>query len=117
MAVVVREWVAQTAEAYRGIVGFLASLRDQVSTVIWNTDSEDPLPHLLKEQQQDPALAGSSFDFGLTHRFGEIGAGSCGVWSIWMRPFTCAVCNRGILRPNVSSNRSGFGRSLHYHQR
>jgi predicted acetyltransferase len=75
LAVIVREWVASTAKAYRGIVGFLASLRDQISTVIWNTYSEDPFPHLLKEQQQDPALANTQFSFGLTHRFGEIGGG------------------------------------------
>jgi predicted acetyltransferase len=75
LAVIVREWVALTAKAYRGIVGFLGSLRDQVSTVIWNTYAEDPFPHLLKEQRQDPALANTPFSFGLTHRFGEIGGG------------------------------------------
>ncbi|UBF28117.1 GNAT family N-acetyltransferase [Kovacikia minuta CCNUW1] len=75
LAVVVREWVAFTIDAYRGIVGFLASLRDQISTIIWNTYAEDPFPHLLREQQQDPALANTPFSFGLTHRFGEIGGG------------------------------------------
>lgn len=75
LAIVVQEWVALTIEAYRGIVGFLASLRDQVNTIVWNTDITDPLPHLLKEQRQDPTLATSPFEFGLTHRFGEIGGG------------------------------------------
>ncbi|MGA7933835.1 MAG: GNAT family N-acetyltransferase [Kovacikia sp.] len=75
LAVVVREWVALSISAYRGIVGFLASLRDQISTVIWNTYSTDPFPHLLREQRQDPSLVSPGFSFGLTHRFGEIGGG------------------------------------------
>lgn len=75
LAVVVQEWVAMTAAAYRGIVGFLASLRDQVSTVVWNTSSEDPFPYLLKEQRQDPSLVAPAFEFGLTHRLGAIGGG------------------------------------------
>lgn len=75
LVVVVQEWVALSAEAYRGILGFLASLRDQVSTIVWNTFSEDPFPHLLQEQRRDPALASDSFEFGLVHKFGEIGGG------------------------------------------
>lgn len=75
LSVVVQEWVALTVEAYRGIVGFLAALRDQVQTVVWNTNSKDPFPHLLKEQRQDPILTTSEFEFGLTHRFGEVGGG------------------------------------------
>ena len=75
LCVKVQEWVAQTSSAYRGILGFLAGLRDQVATVIWNTYPADPFPHLLKEQRQDPSLAGGSSEFGLTHRFGELGGG------------------------------------------
>lgn len=75
LAVVVQEWVALTASAYRGILGFLASLRDQVATIVWNTYPTDPFPHLLKEQRRDPSLPDATFDFGLVHRFGEIGGG------------------------------------------
>ncbi len=74
-AVIVQEWVALNAAAYRGILGFLASLRDQVATVIWNTHTDDPFPHLLTEQRRDPALIAPAFEFGLTHAFGEIGGG------------------------------------------
>jgi predicted acetyltransferase len=75
LAIVVQEWIALTAEAYRGIIGFLASLRDQISTIIWNTSSTDPFPHLLREQRRDPALQLESFGFGLTEPLGEIGSG------------------------------------------
>jgi predicted acetyltransferase len=75
LCVGVQEWVALTSAAYRGIVGFLAALRDQVDTVVWNTYAGDPFPHLLKEQRQDPSLAAGSAEFGLTHRFGELGGG------------------------------------------
>ncbi|QZZ19257.1 GNAT family N-acetyltransferase [Leptothermofonsia sichuanensis E412] len=75
LSVVVQEWVALSAEAYRGILGFLASLRDQVSTIVWNTYPADPFPHLLQEQRQDPGLASTSFEFGLVHPFGAIGGG------------------------------------------
>lgn len=74
-AIIVQEWVALTASAYRGILGFLGSLRDQVSTIVWNTDPTDPFPHLLREQRCDPILPSPAFEFGLTHRFGEIGGG------------------------------------------
>lgn len=75
LAIVVQEWVALNAAAYRGIVGFLGSLRDQFSTIVWNTFSDDPFPHLLKEQQTDASLHEPSFGFGLVHRFGAIGGG------------------------------------------
>lgn len=75
LAVVVQEWVALNQKAYRGLVGFLASLRDQVTTIIWNTDAGDPFPYLLKEQRQDPALSAPAFNFGLVHPFGAIGGG------------------------------------------
>lgn len=74
-AIAVQEWVALTAEAYRGLIGFLASLRDQVTTIVWNTDPQDPFPHLLSEQRHDPALPPQPFGFGLTHRFGATGGG------------------------------------------
>ena len=74
-AIAVQEWVALTAAAYRGLIGFLASLRDQVTTIVWNTDPQDPFPHLLSEQRCDPALPPQPFEFGLTHRFGAIGGG------------------------------------------
>ncbi len=73
--VVVQEWVALTAAAYRGIIGFLASLRDQVRVVVWNTYPEDPFPHFLQEQQQAPGPGQSSAFFGLVHRLGTIGGG------------------------------------------
>lgn len=75
LAAIVQEWVATTPAAYRGIVGFLASLRDQVSTIVWNTYADDPFPHLLREQRRDPALPSVPSEFGWTHRFGEINAG------------------------------------------
>jgi predicted acetyltransferase len=75
LAIVVQEWVALTVEAYRGILGFLAALRDQVSTVVWNTHTDDPFPHLLQEQRCDPTLVDAPFEFGLSHRLGEMGAG------------------------------------------
>jgi predicted acetyltransferase len=74
-AIVVQEWVALTPAAYRGLIGFLASLRDQVTTVVWNTSPQDPFPHLLREQRCDPAVPTLPFEFGFTHRFGEIGGG------------------------------------------
>jgi predicted acetyltransferase len=75
LAVNIQEWVALTNSAYRGILGFLASLRDQVDTVIWNTYPNDPFPHLLQEQQQDVRLGHPGFDFGLVDPLGEIGSG------------------------------------------
>ena len=75
LTVKITEWVALTNAAYRGILGFLASLRDQVATVIWNTDAADPLPYLLQEPSADARLAATSFDFGLVHRLGAIGSG------------------------------------------
>jgi len=74
-AIAVQEWVALTAGAYRGLIGFLASLRDQFTTIVWNTNPQDPFPHLLSEQRYDPALPPQPFEFGLTHRFGAIGGG------------------------------------------
>ncbi len=74
-AIAVQEWVALTAGAYRGLIGFLASLRDQITTVVWNTYPQDPFPHLLSEQRCDPTLPPQPFEFGLTHRFGAIGGG------------------------------------------
>ncbi|MBM0740714.1 GNAT family N-acetyltransferase [Phormidium sp. CLA17] len=74
-AIVVQEWVALTAAAYRGLIGFLASLRDQVTTIVWNTDPKDPFPHLISEQRCDPAIPTLPFEFGLTHRFGATGGG------------------------------------------
>ncbi|MCY7390471.1 MAG: GNAT family N-acetyltransferase [Leptolyngbyaceae cyanobacterium CAN_BIN12] len=74
-AIAVQEWVALTPAAYRGLIGFLASLRDQFTTIVWNTDPQDPFPHLLSEQRCDPALPPQPFEFGLTHRFGAIGGG------------------------------------------
>lgn len=75
LAAIVQEWVAPTPAAYRGIVGFLAALRDQVSTIVWNTFADDPFPHLLQEQRRDPTLPPVPSEFGWTHRFGEINAG------------------------------------------
>lgn len=75
LTAIVQEWVALTPAAYRGIIGFLGSLRDQVATIIWNTYPGDPFPHLLKEQRRSPVLRQEPFEFGLTHRFGEIGGG------------------------------------------
>lgn len=75
LAVVVREWVALTPAAYRGIIGFLAALRDQITTIVWNTHATDPFPHLLTEQRQDPTLTTAPFEFGLVHAFGAIGGG------------------------------------------
>ncbi|MBF2025321.1 MAG: GNAT family N-acetyltransferase [Oscillatoriales cyanobacterium C42_A2020_001] len=75
LAVVVREWVAVNAAAYRGIVGFLASLRDQITTIVWNTFPDDPFPYLLKEQQRDPALTVPPFDFNYMHQLGLLSGG------------------------------------------
>jgi predicted acetyltransferase len=76
LAIVVQEWVALNGDAYRGLLGFLSTLRDQVPTTIWNTYPDDPFPHLLHEQHRDLSLRqGSSSLLRLTHRFGEIGAG------------------------------------------
>jgi predicted acetyltransferase len=75
LAAIVREWVALTPAAYRGILGFLGSLRDQVSPIVWNGPVQDPFPHLLTEQRQDPALTAPELEFGLVHRFGTIGGG------------------------------------------
>lgn len=75
MVIAVQEWVALTPAAYRGLLGFLAALRDQVAVVIWNTCPEDPFPYLLREQQQAPQVGQTSSLFGLNHRFGQI-AGS-----------------------------------------
>jgi predicted acetyltransferase len=75
LAIGVQEWVALNAAAYRGILGFLGSLRDQFSTIVWNTFANDPFPHLLREQQTDMSLHEPSFGFGLVHRFGAIGGG------------------------------------------
>jgi predicted acetyltransferase len=74
-AIAVREWVALTPAAYRGILGFWAGWRDQISTVIWNTYATDPFPHLLQEQRRSPHLSTEPFGFGLTHNFGAIGSG------------------------------------------
>jgi predicted acetyltransferase len=75
LGIEVQEWVALNGDAYRGIVGLLATLRDQVSVTIWNTYPEDPFPHLLKEQSAIPGLHTSSSLWGIVHRFGEIGGG------------------------------------------
>lgn len=75
LAAIVQEWVAPTPAAYRGILGFLASLRDQVSTIVWNTHTDDPFPHLLREQRRDPALAAIPSEFGWAHHLGTINAG------------------------------------------
>lgn len=75
LGIVVEEWVALNGDAYRGLLGFLASLREQVATVTWNTYPEDPFPHLVQEQRGGPRDVSSRNFFGFTHRFGEIGAG------------------------------------------
>lgn len=75
LAAIVQEWVAPTPAVYRGILGFLASLRDQVSTIVWNTHTDDPFSHLLQEQRRDPMLAGIPSEFGWTHYLGAINAG------------------------------------------
>lgn len=66
------EWVAVNVDAYRGILGFLSSLRDQVSTIFWNTYPEDPFPHLLEEQRQAHTHAPL---FSIVPPFGQIGGG------------------------------------------
>lgn len=73
--VIVQEWVALNMDAYKGILGFFAALKDQVSTIIWNTYPDDLFPNLLMEQRQNPQLQSSPFHFGLTHPLGKIGAG------------------------------------------
>jgi predicted acetyltransferase len=75
LAVKTREWVAATPAAYRGIVGFLGSLRDQVTTIIWNTYPDDPFPHLLQEQRIDPALTTPPLLFDFMVPFGAIAGG------------------------------------------
>jgi predicted acetyltransferase len=75
LAVIVQEWVALSTDAYRGIIGFLAALQDQIAVVIWNTFPEDPFPHLLREQRRYRVPGKDNSLFGLTHRFGEIGGG------------------------------------------
>ncbi len=74
-AIAIREWVALTPAAYRGILGCWAGWRDQISTVIWNTYATDPFPHLLREQRRTPHLPTEPFGFGLTQNFGAIGSG------------------------------------------
>lgn len=74
-AVIIQEWVALTASAYRGILGFLGSLRDQISTIVWTTFPADSFPHLLTEQRRNPELLNSPFEFGFVRRFGETGGG------------------------------------------
>lgn len=73
--VVVREWVALTSEAYRGLLTFLRGLRDQFSVLLWNTDCQDPFPHLL--QQQDRVLLPHQDRnlMGFNHRLGELTSG------------------------------------------
>jgi len=75
LSAIVQEWVATTPSAYRGILGFLSHLRDQVAVVIWNTYRDDPFPHLLKEQRSAEILQPAPFEFGLTHAFGQVGGG------------------------------------------
>uniref|UniRef100_A0A832H1A4 GNAT family N-acetyltransferase n=1 Tax=Oscillatoriales cyanobacterium SpSt-402 TaxID=2282168 RepID=A0A832H1A4_9CYAN len=75
LAVVVREWAALSASAYRGILGFLGSLRDQITTIVWNTYPDDPFPYLLKEQQRDPSLTMPPFDFNYMHQLGIMSGG------------------------------------------
>jgi len=75
LAVLVREWVAQTPAAYRGIVGFLGTLRDQITTIIWNAHPDDPFPYLLNEQRRDPALTLPHFKFNFMELFGLISGG------------------------------------------
>ncbi len=75
LAAIVQEWVAPTPAVYRGILGFLASLRDQVSTIVWNTHTDDPFPHLLQEQQRDPSLTIIPSEFGWSKHLGTINAG------------------------------------------
>ncbi len=74
-AIAVEEWVANTPAAYRGLIGFLAALRDQIATIIWNTDTRDAFPHLLSEPRRDPHLPTELLDFGFNHALGTIGSG------------------------------------------
>lgn len=94
LALIVQEWVAATPLAYRGILGFLATLRDQLSTIVWNTFPSDPFPHLLQEQRRDPSLAVSPFEFGLVHSFGQIGGGY-----MWRLVDLAAAFQRRSLQP------------------
>lgn len=71
----IHEWVALTPAAYRGLLGFLASLRDQVTTVVWNTDVSDPFAHTLQEQRCAPHGPSQEFGFGLIEGLGAIGSG------------------------------------------
>ncbi|MGI0486209.1 GNAT family N-acetyltransferase [Pantanalinema rosaneae CENA516] len=95
LAIVVQEWVAATAAAYRGILGFLASLRDQVSTIVWNTFPSDPFPHLLQEQRCDPSFTAPAFEFGLVHAFGQLGGGF-----MWRLVDLAAAFERRSLQPS-----------------
>jgi predicted acetyltransferase len=72
---VVQEWVVATAAAYRGLLGFLASLRDQIDTIVWNMPAQDVFPHLLQEQRASPMLPAAGFEFGLHDMFGYLGSG------------------------------------------
>lgn len=93
MTGIVREWVALTSAAYRGIVGFIAALRDQIHTLTWNTHATDPFPHLLKEPRR--ALPHpEAFDFGLVHPLGEMGSGF--MWRIIDVP---AALSQRVIRP------------------
>ncbi len=96
LAVKVREWVAATPAAYRGLVGFLGSLRDQVTTVIWNTFPDDPFPHLLQEQRIDPALTTPPLLLDFMVPFGAIAGGF--MWRL-VNP-QAAIARRSI--PSVS---------------
>ncbi len=73
--VVVQEWVARSPAAYRGLVGFVGSLRDQIAIAVWNTDREDPFPHLVLEQRSAPPRPSPETEFGYLHQFGAIGGG------------------------------------------
>ncbi|MDX2239200.1 MAG: GNAT family N-acetyltransferase [Leptolyngbyaceae cyanobacterium bins.302] len=75
LAVLVREWVAQTPGAYRGLVGFLGTLRDQVTTIVWNCPPDDPFPYLLTEQRHDPALTLPHLSFNFMRLFGMTSGG------------------------------------------
>ncbi|MDX2232014.1 MAG: GNAT family N-acetyltransferase [Leptolyngbyaceae cyanobacterium bins.349] len=75
LAAIVREWVAPTPAAYRGILGFLGSLRDQITTIVWNGTPDDPFPYLLNEQQADPALTLPHFNFNFMRLFGLTSGG------------------------------------------
>jgi len=96
LSALVQEWVAVTPTAYRGILGFLSHLRDQVAVVIWNTYRDDPFPHLLKEQRSAESLQPASFEFGLTHSFGQVGGGF-----MWRLVDVGAAFERRSLQPHT----------------